>query len=132
MLSTLTQTTSSSSSSANPGVGLVIAWVVGFGLMYFVPLIIAMVRKHRQTGAIAAVNVLLGWTMIGWVIAFVWACMNPAGSHQTVIVTNQVAPPQPYYYPPQGFDPHQSQYPAPGYQSPGGAVAPPPPPELAE
>jgi hypothetical protein len=44
--------------------------------VYFVPTVIAYVRRHRNTGAIAALNVLLGWTVLGWVIAFVWSLMH--------------------------------------------------------
>ncbi|HXX45715.1 MAG TPA: superinfection immunity protein [Candidatus Acidoferrales bacterium] len=40
---------------------------------YFVPTIIAFYRKKANRLAILAVNVLLGWTLIGWVIALVWA-----------------------------------------------------------
>lgn len=41
--------------------------------MYFLPTILAVSRHHRQAAAISALNVLLGWTMIGWVVALVWA-----------------------------------------------------------
>lgn len=44
--------------------------------LYFLPGIIASCRKQAHTGAITALNLLLGWTLLGWVIAFVWACMN--------------------------------------------------------
>ena len=40
---------------------------------YFMPSIVAFARKHHQTDAIATLNFFLGWTLIGWVIAFVWA-----------------------------------------------------------
>ncbi|HSL83671.1 MAG TPA: superinfection immunity protein, partial [Thermoanaerobaculia bacterium] len=49
-----------------------------FGLVllavYFLPSLIATKRGHHQTGAIAVVNVFLGWTFIGWVIALAMAC----------------------------------------------------------
>jgi len=51
---------------------LVVLIIVGTAA-YFVPTIIAVARKHHQTGGIVAVNILLGWTFIGWVAAFVWA-----------------------------------------------------------
>lgn len=41
---------------------------------YFLPTIIAGMRLHHQGGAIFALNLLLGWTLIGWVAAFVWSC----------------------------------------------------------
>ena len=40
---------------------------------YFLPTIIAFYRDKRNTGAIFALNFFLGFTLIGWVIALVWA-----------------------------------------------------------
>jgi hypothetical protein len=40
-------------------------------LLYFLPSIIA--AKKRNAAAIIILNVLLGWTLIGWIVAFVWA-----------------------------------------------------------
>lgn len=40
---------------------------------YFLPTIIAKGRKRPNTGAIFALNLFVGWTLIGWVIALVWA-----------------------------------------------------------
>jgi hypothetical protein len=47
-------------------------WVVAVAL-YFLPALIAHKRKHHQEGAIAVLNLLLGWTFIGWVGSLVWA-----------------------------------------------------------
>ena len=44
---------------------------------YFVPSMIAWVRKHRSLPAIIALNILLGWTGIGWIGAFVWSLSWP-------------------------------------------------------
>ncbi len=44
------------------------------GLAYFAPLCVAAARHHHQLGAIAVVNVLLGWTFVGWVVALAMAC----------------------------------------------------------
>ena len=41
--------------------------------LYLIPTRIAYVRKHRNRQAIAAVNVLFGWTILGWGLALVWA-----------------------------------------------------------
>ncbi len=40
-------------------------------LLYFLPSIIA--RDKRDAAGIILLNVFLGWTVIGWVIALVWA-----------------------------------------------------------
>ena len=50
-----------------------IVTVIIIGAIYFAPYIHAKRRHHRQTAAIGVLNVLLGWTFIGWVIALVWA-----------------------------------------------------------
>ncbi len=41
--------------------------------LYFLPWMVADIRKHNNTGAIAVLNIFLGWTFIGWVLALVWA-----------------------------------------------------------
>jgi hypothetical protein len=42
-------------------------------LFYFLPFAIAFKRKRANTGAIFALYLFLGWSLIGWVIALVWA-----------------------------------------------------------
>ena len=44
--------------------------VLGF---YFLPAWQAMQRKHNSVGAITALNLLLGWTVVGWILALIWA-----------------------------------------------------------
>ena len=51
------------------GVPLIAALVVA----YVSPSIVAVRYKHPQSQAVAALNVLLGWTLIGWVLSLVWA-----------------------------------------------------------
>ncbi|MCG6540167.1 superinfection immunity protein [Pseudomonas sp. KSR10] len=41
--------------------------------LYFVPTIVASMRNHANAVAITALNLLLGWTLIGWVAALVWS-----------------------------------------------------------
>ena len=41
-------------------------------LMYFLPTIIG--RDKSDAGLIFVVNLLLGWTVVGWIVAFIWAC----------------------------------------------------------
>ena len=41
---------------------------------YFIPTLVAYCRRHHNAGAIFFLNFLLGWTIIGWVIALFWAC----------------------------------------------------------
>ena len=48
-------------------------------LIYFVPTAVAWHRKHRQIPSIAALNLFLGWTLIGWVAALCWALLREGG-----------------------------------------------------
>lgn len=40
---------------------------------YFLPTIIADQRDHRNQTGIVVLNLFLGWTVIGWVGALIWA-----------------------------------------------------------
>jgi hypothetical protein len=44
-------------------------------LVYFLPAIIGFYRKHHKAWGIFALNLLLGWTVLGWIAAMVWAAM---------------------------------------------------------
>lgn len=41
--------------------------------LYFLPTGIASSRKHRDTNAIFLVDLLLGWTLLGWLVALLWS-----------------------------------------------------------
>jgi hypothetical protein len=43
---------------------------------YFVPTLVAYCRHHHNAGANFFLNLLLGWTVIGWIIALLWACSH--------------------------------------------------------
>ena len=45
-------------------------------VLYFAPGLVAKYRNHPQVTAIAVLNLLLGWTFLGCVIAMVWACVD--------------------------------------------------------
>jgi hypothetical protein len=42
-------------------------------VVYFLPAIAAKGYRHRNERAIFALNLLLGWTFVGWALALVWA-----------------------------------------------------------
>ena len=42
-------------------------------LFYLLPTFIAMTRRHPNTASIAILNIFLGWTFIGYIVALVWA-----------------------------------------------------------
>ena len=41
--------------------------------VYFLPIIIAAVRHSKSIIGIILLNVLAGWTFIGWIIALIWS-----------------------------------------------------------
>ena len=41
--------------------------------IYFLPFLIALIRNHTDSTAIFVLNLFLGWTFFGWVVALVWA-----------------------------------------------------------
>ena len=43
---------------------------------YCIPTIVAVVGKHRNAGAIGLLNLFLGWSIIGWVVALIWSITN--------------------------------------------------------
>jgi hypothetical protein len=48
--------------------------VLCLGILYFLPAIIG--RNKADATGIFLVNLFLGWTLIGWVVAFFWACAS--------------------------------------------------------
>jgi hypothetical protein len=41
--------------------------------VYFLPSLIAFSRQHKNRIAIFLLNLLLGWTVLGWVGSLVWS-----------------------------------------------------------
>ncbi len=70
--------------------GLIVLAVVG--AIYFLPTIIAANRQHHNVGAIVVVNLLLGWTFIGWVVALAMASGQVRGPTATPPGTSQALP----------------------------------------
>ncbi len=50
-----------------------ILMLIAMGIFYFLPTIRAHSVKHRQTNPIMIINLLLGWTIIGWIVALAWS-----------------------------------------------------------
>ena len=44
--------------------------------VYFIPAIVASKRNHRNATPIFILNLFLGWMLLGWVGALVWAFMS--------------------------------------------------------
>ncbi len=45
--------------------------------LYMLPTLIAGYRSHRNAAAVTVLNVLLGWTGLGWVAALAWSFARP-------------------------------------------------------
>jgi hypothetical protein len=52
-------------------------------LLYFLPAIIG--HNKRDSTGIFVLNLLVGWTVIGWFVALLWACASDSRVH-TVLV----------------------------------------------
>lgn len=53
-------------------VGILLMVIFG-ALAYLLPALVASSRNHHQKAAIWILNIFLGWTLLGWVGALVWA-----------------------------------------------------------
>ncbi|MDE1830692.1 MAG: superinfection immunity protein [Thaumarchaeota archaeon] len=53
----------------------IVAFLIFFGI-YFTPTIVASIKGHKQVTAIFVLNFLLGWSLIGWSGALVWAIIK--------------------------------------------------------
>ena len=56
--------------------GVLILFVVIPVLLYISPTIAAKRRNHNNYGSILILNLFLGWTLIGWIAALVWAASD--------------------------------------------------------
>lgn len=56
----------------SPEATFVITAILGV-MIYFIPTWVAYTRGAVKSSGIAVLNVFLGWTFIGWVVALVWA-----------------------------------------------------------
>lgn len=42
-------------------------------VIYFTPMYVAILRERVRLAPVALVNLLFGWTVIGWIVALIWA-----------------------------------------------------------
>jgi hypothetical protein len=54
-------------------------------VMYWLPTIVAVVRHAPSALGVAALNFFLGWTVIGWIMALIWAL---ASGPQVIVIEN--------------------------------------------
>lgn len=82
----------------------VISSVIGL-VTYLIPTIVAFVRHVPNIGSVAVVNVLLGWTLIGWIVALALALRSATQPAGPVTVIQNAAGGQPPLYPPSPYAP---------------------------
>ena len=76
--------------AVNEGAPVEIVFILPVLVMsYLLPTFLAVGRKHKALPAIFALNLFLGWSLLGWVAALVWSLTNPKPSEPVVI--NQAA-----------------------------------------
>lgn len=56
---------------------LLAALAAGSAAAYLMPLLVGVLRRVPDLGPLAVVNVLLGWTLVGWVAALAMALRSP-------------------------------------------------------
>jgi hypothetical protein len=64
-----TASTVLASSSGSAAIGFLV--LLG---IYLLPTIVALARKVKHQGSVAVINIFLGWSIIGWVVALAMAC----------------------------------------------------------
>ena len=50
--------------------------IVLIATFYFMPTLIAFLRQHKNKLAIFLLNLLMGWSVLGWVASLVWSVMR--------------------------------------------------------
>lgn len=55
-----------------------------FLAFYMIPTIVAVIRKVTNQGSVAVINIFLGWTLIGWVVALSMACKTSILVRETI------------------------------------------------
>jgi RsiW-degrading membrane proteinase PrsW (M82 family) len=60
-------------SDDNQAVHILLVALFFIPVIYFLPAIIAASKDHPQPGAVFFLNLLLGWTLVGWCVSLFWA-----------------------------------------------------------
>ena len=60
-----------------------ILMVLAIVVIYMLPTLIAFGREHPRRQDITVVNILLGWTLIGWIGVFLWALLTQVEEQPT-------------------------------------------------
>lgn len=98
-------------------IGTILAALVLVSLLtalYLVPVMVGVARHAPDLGSIAVINILLGWTFVGWVLALALAMRSVNPRVPTVQLVQHLPPggwaelegqPQPWQAPPLSLPP---------------------------
>lgn len=50
-----------------------LVWLFISLVIYFIPIIVAYIRKHNNILSISILTIFLGWTFFGWLAALLWS-----------------------------------------------------------
>lgn len=53
--------------------------------IYLIPTIIAFARGHASKWGIGVLNIVLGWSLVFWVVALIWSLSNKGQSQTTIV-----------------------------------------------
>lgn len=53
--------------------------------VYLIPTIIAFSRGHASKWGIGVLNIVLGWSLVFWVVALIWSLSNKGQSQTTIV-----------------------------------------------
>lgn len=54
-------------------------------VVYLTPTIIAFARGHASKWGIGVLNIVLGWSLVFWVVALIWSLSNKGQSQTTIV-----------------------------------------------
>ncbi len=82
---------SAAASAGSGGIAVAIVLVilvVAAIALYWIPTVIAYFRHVPDIGSVVVINALLGWTLIGWIVALALAMRTAAAKPRAVIYGN--------------------------------------------
>ena len=95
------------------------AVTAGSAALYLLPVLIGWARRVPDLGAVAVINILLGWTLLGWAAALAMALRSARPAPPAVHIVQNLPPAPPPRQLPAGWS-------APPESPPAGPGSPPP------
>ena len=62
---------------------MIAVWLFVGLCIYFIPVIIAYIRKHNNIIAITILTIFAGWTFFGWLAAVLWSLNSDIKDRET-------------------------------------------------